>query len=160
MSKKILIIFVSLIILVSCGGDPETTELKHYVTADLYNIRTHLRAATHQYDSTMSKNEKARADIIRTKVVTQYDKYLQGLLKIKTDTVMVDALNETGIQSVEAAIESLDKYRKIALRGNAHQTLRARADAENAMESVRSWQKEVWEAARARDITVPDEISR
>lgn len=160
MSKKILILLMGLMVLVGCGGDPETKELQHYVSSDLFNIRTHLRAATHQYDSTLSKNEKARADIIRTKVVTQYDKYMQGLNRVTTNTVMVDALNEKGIQSVEMAIKTLEKYRKIALRGNAHQTLRARSDAELAMENVRSWQKEVWEAARARGIEIPEEIHR
>ncbi len=160
MLKKVVLLFSSLLLFVSCGGDPETNDLKRYVTSDLYNIRTHLRAATHQYESSMSKNEKARADLIRTKVVYQYDKYLQGLAAIKTDTAMVDALNEEGIESVESTISNLEKYRKIALRGNAHQTLRARTDAENAMKSVKRWQKRVWEAARARDISVPEDVSR
>ena len=158
--KRILGPLLGLVLLVGCKGNPEAEELDRYVSSDLYNIRTHLRAATHQYESTMSKNEKARADIIRTKVVYQYDKYLQGLKNIQTKTVMVDGLNEQGIKAVEAAIESLDKYRKIALRGNAHQTMRARSDAEVAMENVRRWQQEVRESARANGVDVPEEINR
>ncbi len=145
---------------VGCKGDPETQDLTDYVTSDLYNIRTHLRAATNQYESTLSKNEKARADIIRTKVVYQYQKYLDGLRSIKTETAMVDSLNQTGVQAVERAIDDLEKYRKIALRGNAHQTMRARSDAETSMENVQRWQKEVWENALARGIDVPEDIHR
>jgi hypothetical protein len=158
--KKVLLMLGCIVCVVSCKGDPETNDLKDYVTNDLYNIRTHLRAASNQYESTLSKNEKARADIIRTKVVYQYQKYLEGLQAIKTETAMVDALNDTGVQSVEQAINDLEKYRKIALRGNAHQTLRARSDAETAMENVRRWQKEVWESAKARGIEIPEDIGR
>lgn len=160
MFKHFLLIVFCALCFVGCKGDPETQDLTSYVTSDLYNIRTHLRAATHQYESTLSKNEKARADIIRTKVVYQYQKYLDGLRAIKTETAMVDTLNQTGIQAVERAIEDLEKYRKIALRGNTHQTMRARSDAETAMENVQRWQKEVWESAHARGISVPEDIHR
>lgn len=158
--KKVLLILGCIVCVVSCKGDPETDDLKDYVTNDLYNIRTHLRAASNQYESTLSKNEKARADIIRTKVVYQYQKYLDGLREIKTDTAMVESLNSTGVQAVEQTINDLEKYRKIALRGNAHQTLRARSDAESSMEGVRRWQKQVWENAQARGIDVPEDIGR
>lgn len=158
--KHLLLLFVCTLCFVSCKGDPETNDLSNYVAGDLYKIRTNLRAATHQYESTLSKNEKARADIIRTKVVYQYRKYLDGLKAIKTDTAMVDSLNQTGIQAVEKAIDDLEKYRKIALRGNAHQTMRARSDAEASMENVQRWQKEVWESALARGIKVPEDIHR
>ena len=158
--KKLLLILACMAFVISCKGDPETNDLKDYVTNDLYNIRTHLRAASNQYESTLSKNEKARSDIIRTKVVYQYQKYLDGLQAIKTETAMVDSLNDTGIQAVEQAINNLEKYRKIALRGNAHQTMRARSDAENAMESIRRWQKDVWETAKARGVAVPEDIGR
>ncbi len=158
--KKVLLILGITLAMVGCQGDPETNDLKDYVSNDLYNIRTHLRAANNQYESTLSKNEKARADIIRTKVVYQYQKYLDGLQNIKTETAMVDSLNDTGVQAVEQAINDLEKYRKIALRGNAHQTLRARSDAENSIAGVRRWQKEVWENAKARGIDVPEDIGR
>lgn len=158
--KKLLLILACMVFAISCKGDPETKDLKNYVTNDLYHIRTHLRAATSQYESTLSKNEKARADIIRTKVVYQYQKYLDGLQAIKTDTAMVDALNDTGEQAVTQAINDLEKYRKIALRGNTHQTMRARRDAENAMKNIRNWQKEVWETAKARGVSVPEDIGR
>ena len=160
MLKHFLLILGCIFCLVSCKGDPETQDLNHYVTSELHDIRTHLRAANHQYESTLSKNEKARADIIRTKVVYQYRKYLKGLEAIQTETAMVDSLNDRGIAAVSQAIEDLEKYRKIALRGNTHQTMRARSDAETSMSNVKRWQREVWESARAHGITVPEEISR
>ena len=154
--KRLLILGLSLLMLLSaCGKDPETADLENYVQGSLFNIRTNLRAANSQYELSRSKNELARADIIRTKVLYQYERYLQGLKDIKTDTAFVERLNETGVERATEAVKALDDYRKAMLKRDSHLTMRARSDAENAMNKVEKWQRDVWETARAKNIEVP-----
>ncbi len=154
--KRLLILGLSLLLVLSgCSKDPETADLENYVQGSLFNIRTNLRAANSQYELTRSKNELARADIIRTKVLYQYERYLQGLKEIKTETAYVERMNETGIERATKAVEALDNYRKAMLKRDSHLTIRARSDAENAMNNVEKWQREIWETAHAKNIDVP-----
>lgn len=159
--KRLLILGLSLMLVLSaCNKDPEIADLENYVQGSLFNIRTNLRAATSQYDLTRSKNELARADIIRTKVLYQYERYLQGLKDIKTETAYVERINDTGIERASKAVIELDNYRKAMLKRDSHLTMRARSDAENAMKQVEKWQEDVWETARARNIQVPTDNVR
>lgn len=156
-----LLIMSFVVVLSACKGkDPETADLEKYVQGPLFNIRTNLRAASSQYESTRSKNELARANIIKTKVLYQYDKYLKGLEAIQTETAFVERMNEEGINSVKKAMAALEEYRRAMLKRDSHLTMRASMDAEAAMDKVEKWQSEVWETARARKIDVPSDIVR
>lgn len=159
---KRLIIILGLILiplLVSCKKDPETEDFKNYVQSQLFPIRTNLRAATTQYEKSTSKNELARSGIIRTKVLYQYRKYLDGLKAIKTKTGYTEHLNEEGIEKVTAVIDALEVYRKAMLKRDAHLTMRSRMDVETSMDKVKKWQEEIWENAKARQISVPADIN-
>lgn len=159
--KRLIVLGLLLMpILFGCKKkDPETEDLKKYVQQELFQIRTNLRAATSQYEKSLSKNELARSGIIKGKVLFQYRKYLDGLKAIKANTAYVQAMNDEGIKHVNNAIDSLEKYRKAMVKRDSQLTMRARMDAEHAMQDVENWQKEIWENARARGLSVPADIN-
>lgn len=144
----------------ACKGDPETEELAKYVQKDLFAIRTYARAANDQYKATLSKNELATSTQLRTKVIPQYNKYIEKLKGIDASTGFVDRLNEEGIQSVTEAVKQLDNYRRVMMKRDSHLTMRARMDAEMAMQKIEQWQNKVAEEARARQITLPGDKVR
>lgn len=160
--KRFLLVLMLLIpmALSACGKDAETADLERYVQTDLFQIRTNLRAGRDQYDSSRSKNDLTRAGLIRTKVIYQYDKYLKGLQAIKNETAYVDTLHEEGIRLVSEAITALDTYGKALLNRDSHLMLRARMDAEAAIDKIEKWQQKVWEEAQVRNITIPSDNVR
>jgi len=160
--KRLLLVLGLILfpLLTACSQDPETRDLKNYVQVELFNIRTNLRAARDQYESSRSKNDLARSNIIRTKVLYQYERYLKGLQAIKTDTAYVEELNAEGIKLVSEAMSNLDDLGRAMLQRDAHLTTRARMDAEAAIDKVEKWQARIWEDARARKIDIPSDNVR
>lgn len=160
MKRLLLVLMMLFIPLTACGSDPEKEDLEQYVQVDLFNLRTNLRASKSNYDKTRSLNELASTKLLRTKVISQLTRYQQGLKEVKTKTAFVERLNDTGIERTGKAIELIDNYAKVTLKRNANMTMRARADADLAFQKVEDWQKEVWEEAHARGISVPSDNVR
>lgn len=160
--KRFLLVLMLLIpmALSACGKDPDTADLERYVQTDLFQIRTNLRAGRDQYDSSRSKNDLTRANLIRTKVIYQYEKYLNGLKAIQNETAFVDRLHEEGIQRVTEAITALDSYGKALVNRDSHLMLRTRMDAEAAIDKIEKWQRKVWEEAQVRNISIPSDNVR
>ncbi|PKL76276.1 MAG: hypothetical protein CVV27_11095 [Candidatus Melainabacteria bacterium HGW-Melainabacteria-1] len=142
------------------GEDPVNKDLEQYVQQDLHNIRTYLRAAQDQYKSSMNKDDFAKSQHIRKKVIPQYDKYLTSLKKVETKTGFVDNLHDGGLQAVTDTINSLSEYSKVMLKRDSHLTMRSRQSAEEAMDKLDQWQSEVREEARSRGIKLPSEYVR
>lgn len=160
--KRLLLVLMLLMLpaLSACGSDPETKDLERYVRVDLFNLRTNFRASKSNYEKTRSKNELASANLLRTKVMSQLSRYHKGLKEIKTETAFVERINDKGIERVGEALEKIDDYGKVMLKRNANMTMRARSDADYALNKVEDWRKEVWEEARARGIKIPEDNVR
>lgn len=150
---KLLILSLACLVFAGCA-DPEVTDMKRYAVTNLPEVQTYLRAAHNQYEDSRSKSELIIASTIANKVVPQLEKYKEALQRLEIETGRVEGLNEKGITRVNEAIKQLQNYRRVLLSRDSHAVLRARIDADQAVDAIKSWQTEVEDAARDMKIEV------
>lgn len=155
MLKRVLIL-LSFCLLVACGSDPEVKAFDAYLD-QLSELQTHLRAAHNIYEDSSGKSELNRASTIKSKIMIQYEKYLEGLQKIQSDNALVKKINAEGIEKTDRSIKALKNYQKLLLERSTHDVLKARREADESVDALKKWMVKVKVHAKERGLSMPED---
>ncbi|WP_286230663.1 hypothetical protein [Neobacillus mesonae] len=157
MKKSIaaVFLFLTMVLLTGCFGDPVQDDLMNYVNKEMKDAAKYEKAAVSTYESVTGANytdDQALYDVLMNDVIPNYNEFIKELDSAKIETDEVREIHEIYIKGADIQFNAFAKIKQALEEQDANLIQEANDMLAEARTHIREYQNKLEKLAKEHDV--------